>query len=303
MRVFLTGASGYIGGSVAAALRAAGHAVAGLVRTEGRADQVRALGIEPILGTLDDAALLARAARQADAVIHAANSDHRASVEAILPALAGSGKLFLQTSGSSIVGDQAAGEPTDKVYDDDTPVHPGPGRAARVAINAIALAAAKQGVRSVVVSPSLIYGEGRGLHRESIQIPAMARVAKKNGVARHVGRGENIWANVHIDDLVELYLRILDRAPAGASYFAENGENSMRQVCEAISHALGFGGRTAPMTLQEAAAEWGEVATNYSYGSNSRVRATRARRELAWSPSRPSLIESIPHEPCIAGGS
>ena len=300
MRVFVTGGSGYIGGSVAAALRAAGHAVAGLVRSAERASQVRALGIEPILGTLDDAALLARASREADAVIHAANSDHRPSVEAMLPALAGSGKLFLQTSGSSIVGDQAAGEPSDKVYAEDTALQPGPGRVARVAINDMVLAASRQGVRSVVLSPSLIYGEGRGLHRESIQVPSMARVAKKYGVARHIGRGENIWSNVHIDDLVDLYLRILDKAPAGASYFAENGENSMRQICVAVSRALGMDGRTSPMTLQEGAAEWGEGAANYTYGSNSRVRATRARREFGWSPSRPSLLENIAQDPGLA---
>src|SRR5512146_1348225 len=109
MRIFLTGASGYIGGTVAAALLAAGHQVAGLARSAERARQVAALGIEPILGELGDAAALARAACEADAVIHAANSDDRPSVEAMLPALEASGKLFVQTSGSSIVGDQAGG--------------------------------------------------------------------------------------------------------------------------------------------------------------------------------------------------
>ncbi|MGH8709473.1 MAG: NAD-dependent epimerase/dehydratase family protein, partial [Burkholderiales bacterium] len=75
MRVFVTGASGYIGGSVAAALRAAGHQVSGLYRSEQKASQAQALGIEATLGTLDDGALLARAAREADAVIHAADAD------------------------------------------------------------------------------------------------------------------------------------------------------------------------------------------------------------------------------------
>ncbi|HTQ76576.1 MAG TPA: NAD-dependent epimerase/dehydratase family protein, partial [Burkholderiales bacterium] len=121
MRVFVTGASGYIGGSVAAALMKAGHKVAGLARSAGRGREIAALGIEPVIGSLADGAVLARAAREADAVIHAANSDDRPSIEAMLPALEGSGKLFLQTSGSSIVGDQAGGEPTDRVYEDDTP--------------------------------------------------------------------------------------------------------------------------------------------------------------------------------------
>ena len=75
MRVFVTGASGYIGGSVAGALLAAGHQVAGLVRSAQKAQQVKALGLEPVSGNLDDAALLARMAREADAVIHAADAD------------------------------------------------------------------------------------------------------------------------------------------------------------------------------------------------------------------------------------
>ncbi len=293
MKVFLTGASGYIGGSVAAALRGAGHHVIGLVRSAQKAEQVRSLGIEPVSGTLEDGALLARQARDADAVIHTADADHRAAVESMLAALAGSGKAFVHTSGSSIVGDQAWGEPSDKIYGDETPFEPGPGRAARVAVNHVVLAAARNGVRAAVLSPSLIYGTGRGAHRDSIQVPRLIALARKSGVARHVGRGENLWSNVHIDDLVDLYLRVLERAPAGASYYAENGEASMRKVCETISRALGYAGRTQGMSKEEAIAEFGEGPAAYTYGSNSRVRATRARRELGWAPRRDALLESI----------
>ncbi len=293
MKVFLTGASGYIGGSVAAALRGAGHHVIGLVRSAQKAEQVRSLGIEPVSGTLEDGALLARQARDADAVIHTADADHRAAVESMLAALAGSGKAFVHTSGSSIVGDQAWGEPSDKIYDDDTPFEPGPGRAARVAVNHVVLAAARNGVRAAVLSPSLIYGTGRGAHRDSIQVPRLIALARKSGVARHVGRGENLWSNVHIDDLVDLYLRVLERAPAGASYYAENGEASMRKVCETISRALGYAGRTQGMSKEEAIAEFGAGPAAYTYGSNSRVRATRARRELGWAPRRDALLDSI----------
>lgn len=293
MKVFVTGASGYIGGSVAAALRDAGHQIVGLYRSAEKAQQARSLGIEAARGTLDDAALLARLARAADAVIHAADADHRAAVEAMLAALTGSGKPFIHTSGSSIVGDQAWGEPTDKAYDDETPFTPGPGRAARVAVNTRVLAAARDGIRTAVISPSLIYGPGRGAHRESIQMPRLVALARKFGIARHVGRGENLWSNVHIDDLVDLYLRVLAHAPAGASYYAENGECSMRQLCAAISRALGWDGRTQGMSKDEAIAELGEGPAAYTYGSNSRVRATRARRELGWSPRHDALRETI----------
>lgn len=293
MKVFMTGASGYIGGSVAARLLEAGHSVRGLVRSGERAARVRALGIEPLLGSLSDAALLAQAARAADAVINTASSDDRGSVEAMLPALSGSGKCFIHTSGSSIVGDMSAGRRGDKVYEDDTPVQPLPGKAARVAIDQLVLASAKDGVRAVVICPTMIYGRGRGAHPESIQVPRLIALAKKHGVPRHVGPGENIWSNVHIDDLVRLYLLALDKAPAGAFYYAENGENSYRELAEAIGRMLGMGGRTLPMPIDEAVAELGESGAQFSFGSNSRVRAVRARRELGWSPKERALIEEI----------
>lgn len=293
MKVFMTGASGYIGGSVAAALLASGHRVVGLVRSEQRAARVRERGIEPVLGTLSDSKLLTQAAREADAVINTANADDRASVEAMLAGLKGTGKAFIQTSGSSIVADLAGGEPTDAVYEDHTPVRPLPGRAGRVAINELVLSAAKDGVRAVVIAPTLIYGRGTGVNPQSIQVPKMIALAKRHGVAKHIGRGENIWSNVHIEDLVDLYLLVFNRAPAGAFYYAENGENSMREVTAAISRMLGFGGRTEAMSIPEAAAEWGDGAANYSFGSNSRVRATRGRAELGWSPKRGTVLDDI----------
>jgi nucleoside-diphosphate-sugar epimerase len=293
MNVLITGASGYIGGSVAAGLISAGHTVKGLVRSEQRAKDVRDLGIEPVPGTLSDAALLARMARESDAVINTANSDDRGAVEAMLPALAASGKLFIHTSGSSIVGDMAAGERGDKVYEDDTPVKPLPGKAARVAIDQLVLAAAKNGVRAVVICPTMIYGRGRGAHQESIQVPRLIALARKYGVARHVGRGENIWSNVHIDDLASLYLLAFEKAPAGAFYYAENGENAYREVAAAISRMLGFGGRTQAMPIDEAVAELGEAGAHFSFGSNSRVRAVRARRELGWAPKERALLDEI----------
>jgi nucleoside-diphosphate-sugar epimerase len=211
----------------------------------------------------------------------------------MLPALAGSGKAFLHTSGSSIVGDMAAGARGDKVYQDDTPIQPLPGRAARVAIDRLVLAAAGNGVRAVAICPTMIYGRGRGAHQDSVQVPRLIALAKKCGVGRHVGPGENIWSNVHIDDLVSLYLLALQKAPGGAFYYAENGENSYREIAAAISRMLGFGGRTQPLSMQEAVAELGEAAANFSFGSNSRVRAVRARRELGWKPNGPALLDEI----------
>jgi nucleoside-diphosphate-sugar epimerase len=298
MKVFITGASGYIGGSVAAALVAQGASVSGLARSEAAATALKERGITPVIGTLDDADVLAKAARAADVTINAANAGHREAAQAMVNALAGTGKGFIHTSGSSIVGTRARGEFVADIFDEDTPFTPTPQRAARVAIDQMVRAA--PGVRAVVIAPSLIYGRGTGANPHSIQVPWLIALAKKAGVAKHIGSGENRWANVHIDDLVTLYLAAAEKAPGGSFYFAENGENSMREACEAVSRMLGQGGRTQSMTVDEAAAEWGEGPANDTMGSNSRVRAKRARTELAWTPTGKGLIEEI-ERGCYAG--
>jgi nucleoside-diphosphate-sugar epimerase len=292
MKIFCTGASGYIGGSVAAHLVAAGHQVTGLVRSQEKADAVRARGVEPLSGTLDDAEILAQAARSADIVINAASADHKGAADALLGALAGSGKPFIHTSGSSIVGTRAQGERSDAIFDESTPITPIPARAARVALNDHILSYRDKGCRPVIICPSLIYGIGLGAGRDSVQVPWLIKLAKKRGNATHAGPGENIWSNVHIDDLVTLYALAIEKAPAGSFFFAEHGENSMREVCVAINHMLGFPKAPAAMSMQEAAAEWGEGPAEYTMASNSRVRAVRAR-ELGWKPQARGLIEEI----------
>ena len=293
MKIFCTGTSGYIGGSVAAALVAAGHSVSGLVRSAKSAEQVQSIGIEPIHGTLDDVDCLKAAARAADVIVNAASADHRGAATALIEALEGTGKTYVHTSGSSIVGTRSGGERADLVYNEEMPLTPSSGRAARVALNDFILSSKGRGLRPIIICPGLIYGLGRGVERHSMQVPWLIAVAKKHGVAKHYGSGENIWSNVHIDDLARLYLLAIESAPAGAFYFAENGETSMRELCEAISRMLDFGGRTEPMTMEEAAAEWGEGAAHDTMGSNSRVRAIRARRELGWMPTAPSLIDEV----------
>jgi nucleoside-diphosphate-sugar epimerase len=294
MKVFCTGASGYIGGSVAAHLVAAGHQVTGLVRTRQKADAVRARGIRPLLGTLDDAEALAQAAQAADIVVNAASADHDGAVAALLGALAGSGKLFLHTSGSSIVGTRARGHRSEAIFDENTPVTPTPARTVRVALNERILSYRDKGCRPVIICPSLIYGLGLGVEPHSTQVPLLIDVARKHGCAAHAGPGENIWSNVHIDDLVTLYALAIEKAAAGSFYFAENGENSMREVCEAINRMLGLPGPPTAMSMAQAASEWGEGTAEDTMASSSRVRAMRAR-QLGWKPKARSLIEEIEH--------
>jgi nucleoside-diphosphate-sugar epimerase len=178
MKVFVTGAAGFIGSSIAAGLVKAGHEVVGLVRKPEQLDEVRKIGVTGVLGTLTDRDLLIAQAQAADAVINAASSDNRAAVEAFVDALAGSGKVFLHTSGSSIVGDASGGEGTDKIYHEDHLPEPTADKAARVGIDNLVLDAANKGVRSAVLCNTLIYGHG-ALPRDSVQLPRLLKQAQE----------------------------------------------------------------------------------------------------------------------------
>lgn len=292
MKVLVTGATGYVGGSVAAKLMAAGHHIVGLVRSEEGASRLEAVGIEPLKGSLTSLSLLRDSARGVDAVINAANSDDPFVVEAILPALEGTGKAFIHTSGSSIIADRGAGEASALVFHEDTPFRALPERQGRLAIEQYVLSYGQRGVNSCVVRPSLIYGQGLGLNRHSIQVPRMLNLALSKGKALHIGRGENIWSHLHIEDLVDLYLLMLEKAPPGSMFFAESGECSMRTVAEAISRLLGHGGKTEDWPMDSALVEWG-ISAQATFASNSRVSAHKARTMLGWSPRGPQLIEDI----------
>ena len=293
MTVFIAGVTGYVGGTVADRLVASGYRVRGLVRGVDRAAALKARGIEPVAGELDDLRLQADEASRADAVIHAANADHRPSVEAMLTAVEGSGKVFIHTSGAGIVADKAGGEERPAVYDETTPVTPLPARAARVALNDHIRAFAGHAVRTVVIAPPMIYGRGTGLHTESIQIPRMMTAAQHAQAGVYVGAGTNRWSNVHVEDLADLYVLALKSAPPGSFYFTENGEVAMAEIARSVSRRLGFGGKTRSLNVADAYQVYGEAMVDLSFGSNCRVRAVHARQQLGWAPHRLSLLDDI----------
>jgi nucleoside-diphosphate-sugar epimerase len=292
VHIFLTGANGFIGGAVAVALITAGHRVRGLVRSRAAAELVAIHGIEAVIGSLDDTAMLQAEAKTADAVVNAASSDHRGGVEAFIAVLSGSGKPFIHSSGSSIVADRAMGEPSERIFDEATVVAPVPEKAARVSIDQLVLAA--PGIRSAVLCNPMIYGHALGPPAQSVQIPALVRQAKASGVVRYIGRGLNRWSNVHIADVAALYVLTLAKAPAGTFMYVESGEEPLGEIAEAIAVRLGLG---APQSwsAEEAIAAWGRNMAVFSLGSNSRVRG-KAAREIGWSPTRRSITHWIANE-------
>jgi nucleoside-diphosphate-sugar epimerase len=289
MKILVTGATGYIGGSVAEKLVAAGHNVSGLVRSDAKSLLLKERGINPVVGTLDDCEILTKAAQAADAVIHAASADHSGSVVTLVSALERSGKLLINTSGSAIVADHADGEYASAVpLTEDDYFDPVPYRRARVDLNRYARQAAiDKGVRSVVICPAMIYGTGRGPQPDSDQLPKLIALSKQVGAGVYFGKGLNRYSNVHIDDLVDLYLLVMEKAPGGSFFFAENGNNSFKELAEMMSSVLGFGGRTISLPVEAVTRQNGEAA-RLGVASNSLVVAANARR-LGWSPKAPAL--------------
>jgi nucleoside-diphosphate-sugar epimerase len=296
MKIFITGATGFIGGTVARRLIGAGHTVRGLVRDAVKAERLRALGVEPVPGDLDDRDLLIREAGNADGVINLADSDHLGAIQAFIDGMRNTGKPLLHTSGSSVIADDARGNQlTPNIYDEATPFLVEPMKQPRRQIELDILAAADTGVRTVVLCPSNIYGTGSGLTPQSFQIPYLLDRARETGVVRIVGMGVNRWSNVHVDDVAELYLLALEHAPAGSYYFIENGEASFGEIGAALARRLGYG-EVQTWSADEAARHWGEMHARYTFGSNSRVRAKRAREELGWAPRHASVIDWIDTE-------
>lgn len=143
-----------------------------------------------------------------------------------------------------------------------------------------------------MICPSLIYGVGRGLNPNSVQIPFLAANARDKGAVEIVGKGLNVWSNVHIDDVASLYQLVLEKGDAGALYFAESGEASYAELAEALALRLGIH-NVVHLDPEVAAERWGVARAYFSFGSNSRVRSRRAREHLGWAPTHRSVIDWI----------
>lgn len=230
-KVLITGITGYIGGTVAKKLLERNYRVMGLIRNEAAAKDLEESGIETIIGNIHDEAVLRSAVSQADAIIHTADSaDDAYAVDSLINALEGSGKTFIFTSGSAIFGGKENGEKNDFVFTEDIPLHPRLEMASRVLINNYVLQSAKKNIRSIVIVPTMVYGTGSGLKKDSIQLPALINFSKKKGFGAYFGPGENRWSNLHVEDLADLYVLALEKAKAGSLYYAENGSSTIKNL-------------------------------------------------------------------------
>lgn len=286
MNIFMTGATGYIGSAVAEAMQSAGHAVAGVARSDAAARKLQSAGVHAIRAALQNVNAIAEAARAADAVIHAAmewGADagviDRAAVEGVLESLSGTGKPFIYTSGVWVIG------PTDgRVAGEAFRLKPIPLVEWRVDVERLVLDAAARSVRSSVIQPAMVYGRGGGA------VGGMMREVRETGRVRVIDGGENHWSFVHVDDLADLYVRALGRSQSGELYLAADGPPvRVRDVAEAITAVAG--GRVESWTLDEARRELGPIADGLAL--DQRVQSTKAGRVLGWVANRPSVLEDI----------
>jgi nucleoside-diphosphate-sugar epimerase len=286
MRVFITGASGWIGTALTRELVANGHHVTGLARSQDSAEKIRALGATAVLGDMLDHDLVVSEASKADATAHLAFTldfdefdetidNEVALLEKIGIALAGSGKAFIAASGTPILEGRVATE-ADRL----DPAGPA---GARVRTADAVLALSDRGIRSALVRmPRSVHGAG---DRNGL-IAALVGLDRQLGSAAYVGDGQNRWPAVHISDAARLLLLAIEKAPAGASLHAVGEEGvPLRRVAEAISAKTGLPATAVDPTLLGV---FGALL-----GGDQPASASVTRELVGWAPSGPTLLEDI----------
>jgi nucleoside-diphosphate-sugar epimerase len=286
MRIFVTGASGWIGSAVVPELISAGHQVVGLARSDAAAKTVADLGADVLRGELNDTDVLRAGALDSDGVIHlafvvpsvteAATRTDAAAIEAFAAGLADSGKPLV-VSGATLA---IPGRPS---TERDELVAAGP-IAARIANMRAALAASERGIRaSLVMLPRSVHGDGE---RHGF-IPQLIAMARAKGVSGYIGDGAVRWPAVHVKDAATLYRLAVEHATSRAVLNAVGDEGvPVREIAEAIGRQLDLPARSLP------AEEFGGMFA-YLLRNDMPASSTITQELMGWKPTHPGLIEDI----------
>lgn len=320
--VLITGVTGYIGGQIfhdLITLKNPQYELTGLLRDEKRAEKLRSLaGVKTVIGDLDTPTL-PDIASNFDVVIHMASSDHPTGAQAIAIGLERRAKtsarkpIFIHTSGTGVLCDNAMGKfAAEKVYSDDdlSSYYALPSTALHKNVDDIVLAAGDRGIiDAIIICPPLIFGVGHGIFRKySIQIPAVAAAFLSQGKAYTVDRGTNLWGMIHIFDISQVYLTILEAAingnvpenPRDRYYFGESGEFTFQQVAHALGDALYAKGALPSADVSSVPADENleEVKRLMVTGllQNSRSKGVKVRK-LGWKPVHGGLKEFLEDAP------
>ena len=289
MRVFLTGANGWIGSVVARDLLAAGHSVTGLVRSKEKGDALAAAGVTPLVASLRDLDVIRRGVGDADGVIHTAfgldlskidelAEEDRAAIETFGEVFAGSDRPIVVTGG---VGVSPSSEPFRE--DDRPPVMPAFPRASEQT----AFALAERGLRaSVVRNPRSVHGQGES-HGF---VPMLAAVARERGVSAYVGEGQNLWPSVHRLDAARVYRLALERGAQGEAYHAIAEEGvAFKLIAEGIGRQIGV--PSTSLTPEQAETHFGALAPWVA--GNGPASSDKTRASLGWQPREAGLVADI----------
>lgn len=283
MKVFLTGATGYLGSVIAEKLKGKGHKVFGLARNDEADAKLRGKGIEIVRGSLDDLDVLKNAARDADAVIHTAfrhgAGDYEASarldrdvVNAFSEAMAQTNKPLIIASTSAVLGDTRSVE-----ADEDFPFDPNSKRLTRGETERDMQQMSSKGVRAIVLRmPLFIYGRGG-----SAFISFMIEEAKKAGAANYIGSGEQKVSAIHVEDAADLFVEALETSTAKGVYNVAAESVSMKELNEAIGNLLNI--ETKSISEKEGSEQFGKMAEFFAM--NNQLDSSKIRRELSWSPN------------------
>ncbi|MEV8036249.1 SDR family oxidoreductase [Streptomyces sp. NPDC086182] len=300
MRVFVTGASGWIGSALVPELIGAGHQVVGLARSDASAAALTKAGADTVSGTLDDLDVLRETAAASDGVIHlafkhdiafsggfqdAADAD-RSAVEAFGESLAGSGRPLVIASGLVGLAPGRVSTEADGRTPDEVSAHLPGGPRTRMGTAHATLALADRNVRSSVVRlPPTVHGEGDGGF-----MAALIAIARDKGVAGHIGDGTQRWPAAHRDDVARLFRLALEGAPAGSVLHASAEDGvPLRSVAEVIGRHLDVPVRSVPV---EEGAEHFTWLSGF-IGLDSPASSARTRELLGWHPAGPGLIEDL----------
>lgn len=291
MRVFLTGATGYIGSAVLEALLRGGHRVTAIVRDPEKAARLAARGATPVVGELGAPAGFRAALDDAEAVIHTAFEHSprgvdrdREAIETLIGSLksrpAGTSPVLIYTSAVWVLG------MTTRPADEEAPLDPVAHVAWRPAHEQRVLeAGADNGLRTVVVRPGIVYGGARGLVSDLLKDAL-------NGLVRVVGPGKNRWPTVYDRDLAELYVRLLQTPDARGIFHAnDEGDERVNDIVEAIGEHLPQRPDVRYMPMPEARRKLGVYAD--ALALDQRVRSPRARA-LGWAPTLSKVTANIP---------